>query len=190
MKKRSNLFLIALAFFYAGPLFSQINNPKTVATEQVDNHANNDMSSGINNTLNKGENGIKNAFKKKNKDTSGTYKEFTKNGKIISHSISIDAQTSALQPQSMNDINTIYTLMKNHGDLKIEIGGNTADDGNATQDMAQSQRCADAVKAQLVSKGIAASRLVAKGYGMTRPIDTNTTPEGKANNNRVEFVKM
>jgi OOP family OmpA-OmpF porin len=53
-----------------------------------------------------------------------------------------------------------------------------------------SQQRADAVKSQLASMGVDASRLSAKGLGDTKPISDNATPEGKANNRRVEFVKM
>ena len=53
-----------------------------------------------------------------------------------------------------------------------------------------SQQRADAVKAQLITMGIDASRLTTKGFGDSKPIGTNDTPSGKANNRRVEFVKM
>ena len=43
---------------------------------------------------------------------------------------------------------------------------------------------------QLVAMGIAQDRLISKGFGESKPMDTNDTPEGKANNRRVEFVKM
>jgi len=52
------------------------------------------------------------------------------------------------------------------------------------------QQRADAVEAQLVSMGIDASRLTTKGYGDKKPIAANDTPEGKATNRRVEFVRM
>jgi outer membrane protein OmpA-like peptidoglycan-associated protein len=73
--------------------------------------------------------------------------------------------------------------------VKLEIGGHTDSDGDAAKNVALSQSRADAVKKILVDQGIDAARLTTKGYGSTKPVDVNTTPEGKANNRRVEFTK-
>ena len=89
----------------------------------------------------------------------------------------------------MGEINRIYALMKDHGDLKFEIGGHSDGDGDEAYNTKLSQQRADAVKTELVNKGIDASRLTTKGYGKSKPIADNNTPEGKANNRRVEFVK-
>ena len=48
---------------------------------------------------------------------------------------------------------------------------------------------ADAVKKAIVDQGVDAARLTTKGYGASKPVDANTTPEGKANNRRVELTK-
>jgi OOP family OmpA-OmpF porin len=57
--------------------------------------------------------------------------------------------------------------------------------------MTLSQKRAAAVRAHLMDAyKIEAARLEAKGWGETKPIDVNTTPEGKANNRRVELVKL
>ena len=72
----------------------------------------------------------------------------------------------------------------------MEVGGFTDSDGDDTANLKLSQARADAVKSQLVSLGIEANRLIARGYGEAKPIGDNATFEGKANNRRVEFVKM
>ncbi len=73
--------------------------------------------------------------------------------------------------------------------LKIEIAGHTDSDGDEIKNMELSKKRANAVRDYLIKKGIKASRLVAKGYGETRPIADNSTASGKAQNRRTE-VKL
>lgn len=118
------------------------------------------------------------------------YKEATTDSKIITHGILFDVDRSTIKPESMGTINTIYDVLKKNPSLKYEIDGHTDNTGNAPHNLTLSQQRADAVKAQFVSMGVDASRLSTKGFGDTKPLGPNDTPEGKANNRRVEFVKM
>jgi outer membrane protein OmpA-like peptidoglycan-associated protein len=70
----------------------------------------------------------------------------------------------------------------------IQIEGHTDSDGSEGYNLKLSQRRADAVMEYLTNAGVDASRLVAKGFGESLPIDTNETTEGKARNRRVEFT--
>ena len=78
------------------------------------------------------------------------------------------------------------TLLKNP-DLKVEIQGYCDIKASVEYNKKLSQKRAETVKNYLVSKGVAASRLTAVGYGKTDYIDDNKTSEGRAENRRVEF---
>jgi len=116
-------------------------------------------------------------------------KAFT-DGKYISHGIRFDVNKATIKPESMGEINVISKILKENTALKFEIGGHTDSDGDDNTNIKLSEARAEAVKKQLVSLGIDASRLSVKGYGETKPIGDNNTFEGKANNRRVEFSKL
>jgi outer membrane protein OmpA-like peptidoglycan-associated protein/polyisoprenoid-binding protein YceI len=73
--------------------------------------------------------------------------------------------------------------------LKVEIAGYTDSDGSAEENMKLSQRRAEAVVVYFKSDGVAADRLLAKGYGATRPVAPNDSDKNKALNRRIEFVE-
>ena len=83
----------------------------------------------------------------------------------------------------------VKVLMRNP-DLKIEIQGHTDSIGSAAYNQALSERRAKAVMRYFMKKGVSVSRMKAVGYGLTRPVATNKTKEGRAQNRRVELAPM
>lgn len=71
--------------------------------------------------------------------------------------------------------------------LSLQVGGHTDSTGSDQYNQKLSQRRADSVRSYLISKGVDASRVIAKGYGESEPISSNGSPEGRADNRRVEF---
>ncbi|WP_375444497.1 OmpA family protein [uncultured Fibrella sp.] len=111
-------------------------------------------------------------------------------GKYISHGINFDVNKAVIKPESMGELNAIMKYLTETPGTKFEIGGHTDADGSDASNLTLSQKRAEAVKTQLVSMGVEAGRLTAKGYGKTKPVADNATFEGKAQNRRVEFVKL
>lgn len=70
----------------------------------------------------------------------------------------------------------------------VEVQGHTDDQGNDSANLRLSQSRAEAVRTYLIGKGVADTKLTAKGYGETKPIADNTTEAGRTANRRVEFV--
>jgi OOP family OmpA-OmpF porin len=112
------------------------------------------------------------------------------NGKFVTHDITFDIGKATIQPQSMGVLNDVAKFLKANTSISMEIDGHTDNTGSAAKNMTLSQQRANAVEAELIVMGIDASRLTTKGFGSTTPIASNDTPEGQANNLRVEFVKM
>jgi len=116
-------------------------------------------------------------------------KKFT-GAKIITHGINFDIDKATIKPESLGTLNMVVQVLKTDPTLKFEVDGHTDNTGADAHNLTLSQQRADAVKSQLINMGIDASRLSSKGFGDTKPIDNNSTLEGKANNRRVEFVKI
>ena len=116
--------------------------------------------------------------------------KLTTDGRIIIHGIRFDFNKATIKPESMGVINELVKMMKENLNTKFEIQGHTDSHGNDDYNMKLSQQRADSVKSILVELGIEESRLSSKGYGESKPISDNNTQEGKANNRRVEFVKI
>jgi OOP family OmpA-OmpF porin len=97
-----------------------------------------------------------------------------------------DSGKSTLRTESNKALDDLSEFMKNKKTMKIEIAGHTDNVGDKAVNEKLSQERASAVRNYLLKKGIAADRVVAKGYGDTQPIESNETAEGKQKNRRTE----
>jgi outer membrane protein OmpA-like peptidoglycan-associated protein len=114
----------------------------------------------------------------------------TSSGKFVTHGILFDTDSDHVKPESAVVIQSIAKGLMQAADLNFEIDGHTDSTGVAAHNLELSKRRAEAVKNILVSQfSIDAGRLTTAGFGSSKPIDSNSTPEGKANNRRVEFVR-
>jgi outer membrane protein OmpA-like peptidoglycan-associated protein len=107
----------------------------------------------------------------------------------ITQQIHFEFNKSKIKADSFPILNAVVEVLKENPDITLEIGGHTDNVGGAAYNKTLSQSRADAVRTYLISHGIGASRLTARGYGMDVPIDTNSTEAGRAKNRRVEFVR-
>lgn len=118
------------------------------------------------------------------------YDRIVSEGKFVTRGILFDINKATLKPKSMGVINSIAKIMQQHSDLNFKIVGHTDSDGNDGANLELSAKRAIAVKNALLQLGIKESRLQTEGKGESVPVSENTTPEGKANNRRVEFIKL
>jgi OOP family OmpA-OmpF porin len=115
--------------------------------------------------------------------------ELTTAGRIVTHGITFDVGSDVIRPESGPTLRKILKLLQEDDGLKFEIQGHTDSQGGDKVNIPLSEKRAQSVKAWLVGQGIADTRLTAKGFGATKPLKQNDTPEGRAENRRVEFVK-
>jgi OmpA-OmpF porin, OOP family len=118
------------------------------------------------------------------------YERVLSEGKFVTRGILFDVNKSIIKPESMGIINKVVKMMNEHKDLNFSIEGHTDSDGDDTSNQTLSEKRAASVKSALVDQGIHESRLITKGFGESVPMDDNKTAVGKANNRRVEFVKI
>ena len=104
------------------------------------------------------------------------------------NNIFFESGKAVLKKESFPELDRVVQFLTSSTDIKIEIGGHTDDVGKAATNLKLSQSRAQSVADYIVKKGISKARVVAKGYGLTKPVVSNKTKEGKAQNRRVEFT--
>lgn len=118
------------------------------------------------------------------------YDALAEKGRVATQGIYFDTGSDRLRPESAPTLKEIAGMLKDHGDLSLTIEGHTDNVGDAANNQTLSEQRAAAVKAALVSEyGVDAARLETAGFGASKPVGPNDTPEGRQMNRRVELVK-
>lgn len=119
------------------------------------------------------------------------YDALTAAGHVATHGILFDTGSDRIRAESAPTLKQIGDMLAAHPELKLTIEGHTDNVGAATANQSLSDRRAASVKQVLVANyAVDASRLQTRGYGASKPVAPNTTPEGRQINRRVELVKM
>jgi outer membrane protein OmpA-like peptidoglycan-associated protein len=104
--------------------------------------------------------------------------------------IYFDFDKTTLKSESFVELNKVVSFLEDNKTVEIEISGHTDSKGSDEYNLNLSQGRSQAVVDYLVTQGIDRARLTAKGYGESKPIDSNDTEAGRSNNRRVEFTVL
>jgi outer membrane protein OmpA-like peptidoglycan-associated protein len=106
----------------------------------------------------------------------------------LSSDVLFDSGSATLQPGAQDKLREVARVFMRYPRTRLEIIGHTDDRGTDTSNQSLSDRRAAAVRSALVSEGVDAGRISVRGEGELRPVATNATPEGRAQNRRVEIL--
>ena len=109
------------------------------------------------------------------------------NAAVVLRNIFFDFNKYELKTESQVELDRVIQLLQDNPTVKIQIEGHTDNVGTATDNQKLSDNRAKSVVNYLITKGIKADRLIAKGFGATKPVTNNTTEEGRAQNRRTEL---
>jgi outer membrane protein OmpA-like peptidoglycan-associated protein len=120
-----------------------------------------------------------------------TRNDLITHGKIVTHGILFDSGSDKIKPESYGTLKDIAATLKENSSIKVKVVGHTDSDGSDENNLDLSKRRAASVKNALVNEfAIPDSQLDTDGKGESEPVEPNDSPEGKANNRRVEFIKL
>lgn len=123
--------------------------------------------------------------------TPDTRNKLITEGKLVTRGILFDVNSDKIKPESYGVLKEIGMVLKENPAVKVKIIGHTDSDGDDVKNLDLSKRRAASVKNALSTEfDIETARMETDGKGETQPSDPNSTPQGKANNRRVEFIKL
>jgi OOP family OmpA-OmpF porin len=106
---------------------------------------------------------------------------------VVLKNVQFELNSSELTAGSSESLDKAVDAMNEYDQIRIEIQAYTDSMGEASYNQYLSEQRANSVRDYMINKGIAADRMVAKGYGESKPIADNSTREGRAKNRRVEL---
>lgn len=106
---------------------------------------------------------------------------------MVLRGVHFENDSAVLTDESRDILDGVADSLKSQSNVYVEIGGHTDSIGNDSYNNTLSQERAESVRQYLIARGVAASRMVAMGYGEFKPIASNESAEGRAQNRRVEF---
>jgi len=109
---------------------------------------------------------------------------------LVLKGVTFASGASTLLPASRPALDEVAKTLADNPSVKVEVGGHTDRTGSEPVNQRISLARANAVRAYLISKGVAADRITAKGYGSSKPVAPNNTPAGRATNRRVELTPV
>ncbi len=110
--------------------------------------------------------------------------------KIVLRNVHFDFDKSDIRPDARPVLDEAVQILKDQSAVAVIVAGHTDSIGTDEYNMKLSLRRAGAVRDDLVKHGIAASRIKTEGFGESKPVASNDTPEGKAQNRRIEVVLL
>lgn len=128
-------------------------------------------------------------WKPKSAKTNIIATSLSQQGRIRLYGINFDTDSDKIRADAKPAIDQLVAALKANMAWKLTIEGHTDASGVATKNQDLSARRAASVKQALVEAGIADDRLTTIGYGQDKPVASNDTQEGRAQNRRVEAVK-
>lgn len=109
---------------------------------------------------------------------------------VVLRNVFFETGSFDLSPTSRAELNKLVSFLNKNYRMRIELGGHTDNVGKADANKTLSQKRADAVRTFLIEKGIPEERLTTKGYGTEKPLASNDSEEGRAQNRRTEFTVL
>ncbi len=115
--------------------------------------------------------------------------EITTNAIRVTERIRFQAGKALILSISFPVLDAVAEVLMGHRQISVEVQGHTDSAGSEQRNLRLSQERADSVRHYLIERGIDPGRLTARGYGETRPVESNRTSRGRAANRRMEFVR-